>query len=201
MTTQFLDYAKGKTTLSRQEIMDFAKRPELKKGEADLLLKKLEEFEPNIPKEAINLVNKVRSQSEDILRETIEEVEDMVPKGIKITNIKIAGSSIKGKFVSGQSDVDLVVTFNKKLSNDEYNWLIPSLNDTLESRFGSVVKNGIKRPKIEIIAESDVGVKSFQRVIAEAKDIPSDKFSVQEFADSIRRAEMGFVEGDWSKLQ
>ena len=37
LTTKFLDYAKGKTTLSRQEILDFAKRPELKKGEADLL--------------------------------------------------------------------------------------------------------------------------------------------------------------------
>lgn len=46
LTTKFLEYAKGKTTLSRQEILDFARRPELKKGEADLLLKKLEEFEP-----------------------------------------------------------------------------------------------------------------------------------------------------------
>lgn len=44
LTTKFLEYAKGKTTLSRQEIMDFARRPELKKGEADLLMKKLEEF-------------------------------------------------------------------------------------------------------------------------------------------------------------
>lgn len=50
LTTKFLDYAQQKltkdpnATLSRQEIMDFAKRPELKKGEADLLLRKLEEF-------------------------------------------------------------------------------------------------------------------------------------------------------------
>jgi hypothetical protein len=46
LTTKFLEYAKGKTLLSKQEIMDFARRPELKKGEADLLLKKLDEFEP-----------------------------------------------------------------------------------------------------------------------------------------------------------
>ncbi len=37
LTTKFLEYAKGKTTLSKQEILDFARRPELKKGEADLL--------------------------------------------------------------------------------------------------------------------------------------------------------------------
>lgn len=37
LTTKFLEYAKGKTTLSKQEIVDFARRPELKKGEADLL--------------------------------------------------------------------------------------------------------------------------------------------------------------------
>lgn len=37
LTTKFLDYAKGKTSLSKQEILDFAKRPELKRGEADLL--------------------------------------------------------------------------------------------------------------------------------------------------------------------
>jgi hypothetical protein len=35
LTTKFLDYAKGKTTLSKQEIEEFARRPELKKGEAD----------------------------------------------------------------------------------------------------------------------------------------------------------------------
>lgn len=45
LTAKFLEYAKGKKILSRQEIIDFAKRPELKKGEADLLLKKLGEFE------------------------------------------------------------------------------------------------------------------------------------------------------------
>lgn len=37
LTTKFLDYSKGKTTLSKQEILDFANRPELKRGEADLL--------------------------------------------------------------------------------------------------------------------------------------------------------------------
>lgn len=55
LTTKFLDYVQTKlakdpnATLSRQEIADFAKRPELKKGEADLILKKLDEFEPKKP--------------------------------------------------------------------------------------------------------------------------------------------------------
>lgn len=39
ITTKFLEYAKGKQFLSRQEILDFARRPELKRGEADLLNK------------------------------------------------------------------------------------------------------------------------------------------------------------------
>lgn len=50
LTAKFLDYAKGKTTLSKQEITDFARRPELKKGEADLLTRKAQELtEARVP--------------------------------------------------------------------------------------------------------------------------------------------------------
>lgn len=51
LTTNFLDFVDQKltknpqATISKQEVLDFARRPELKKGEADMLMKKLEEFE------------------------------------------------------------------------------------------------------------------------------------------------------------
>lgn len=48
LTTKFLEYAKGKTTLSKQEILDFSRRPELKKGEADLLRKYGEQVDGKI---------------------------------------------------------------------------------------------------------------------------------------------------------
>jgi len=45
LTTKFFNFLKGKNTVGRQEVADFANRPELKKGEADLLNRKVaEEF-------------------------------------------------------------------------------------------------------------------------------------------------------------
>lgn len=140
LTTQFLEYVKGKTTLSRQEIMDFARRPELKKGEADLLLKKVEgtskipaqEFADSIRRDLLEL-KPVKVKSPEYESRTV----DGKPKQIFDPNIQTT------RYTSSNKNYEEVV-FESPITTNGSSHYPNSKNYFAHARGDEVVESGKK---------------------------------------------------------
>ena len=194
LSTKLLEKFKGMpeeiTPQQFNEVINKAQKEGIRKADLDLIKEAAErQMKVNIPDEALSLARNAKDSMSSILKETIDDVEDMVPKGLKIVNVKLFGSASKGKFVQGKSDIDLVVIFNKKLTNEQHNWLIPSMNDTLAHRFGEIKGKGFIKPKVEIISGSDISKseKIFGKIVEkEAIDISSGKLSLSQLAKDVK---------------
>lgn len=166
LTTKFLSYIDEKlaknpnATLSKQEILDFAKRPELKKGEADLLLKKLEEFEPTQSLPKFKSANKDFEKYVNDVYDEFSKKKAKILSGAKATDpniidVRLGGSYGKGKPTT-ESDIDLEFIYNGKPPENLY--------EKLAGQFE--IGGGM----------ADAGV------------VPgTSKLPAQDFADSIRR--------------
>src|SRR3990167_2819165 len=194
LSTKLLEKFKGMpeeiTPQQFNEVINKAQKEGIRKADLDLIKEAAErQMKVNIPDEALSLARNAKDSMSSILKETIDDVEDMVPKGLKIVNVKLFGSASKGKFEQGKSDIDLVVIFNKKLTNEQHNWLIPSMNDTLAHRFGEIKGKGFIKPKVEIISGSDISKseKIFGKIVEkEAINISSGKLSLSQLAKDVK---------------
>lgn len=196
LTTKFLDYAKGKTTLSKQEILDFARRPELKKGEADLLLKKLDEFAPENPLAAEARKYKtaeefVKAQGKIPATQIKKEMGEYLGYNKNDTFIEsnLPISKIKNK--------DTIESFGGRETQDgsEIVELMDSIRkDGFTSRIVVDETGKVLDGNHRIVAARELGIKDLPVYIKTKSQLTDlynqakgGKLPAQDFADSIRR--------------
>jgi hypothetical protein len=160
LTTNFLDYIDKKlasnpeATLSRHEIIDFARRPELKRGEADLLLKKLEEFIPEQYRNKIDLtkgdfdkqLQKVINEKNSRDRIPAQEFADSISRDLlELKSVKVKEPRYKKTTIThpGTSSYEEVVFESPIVTNGSSHYP-NSKNYFAHTRGDEVVENGKK---------------------------------------------------------
>lgn len=135
LTTKFLDYAKGKTTLSRQEILDFAKRPELKKGEADGLNK----LAQDLPDGKVSAQDFADSIRRDLLELKPVKVKEPQYEGVQIDEARYR----QGETAGGGKNYEEVV-FESPITTNGSSHFPNSKNYFAHARGDEVVEGGKK---------------------------------------------------------
>ena len=143
LTTKFLDYAKGKTTLSRQEIMDFAKRPELKKGEADLL-NKLSKDLPEGKLPAQDFADSIRRDLLELKPITLKEGRSRSPDEFRIGQASFKNISIDARQGTKTGKNYEEVVFESPITTNGSSHYPNSKNYFAHARGDEVVEGGKK---------------------------------------------------------
>lgn len=181
ITTKFLDYSKGKTTLSRQEILDFAKRPELKKGEADLLNRLGQEVkEAKVP--AQEFADSIRR---DLLELTPVKVKDPQYQGTTIRQIE--PGNIRSSTYGGKNYEEVV--FESPIITNGSSHFPNSKNYFAHARGDEVVENGkkiwreqeiqsdlLQKEGLERLSQADIMEANNPKITKYLKDNYGDKF-------------------------
>jgi hypothetical protein len=141
LTTKFLEYAKDKTVLSRQEILDFARRPELKRGEADLL----NNLAKGLPEGKFSAQEFTDSIRRDLLELKPVKVENPQYMGTTIQRTKELGPEMYGnrsKSASGFNYEEVV--FESPIKTNGSSHYPNSRNYFAHARGDEVIESGKK---------------------------------------------------------
>ena len=198
LTTKFLSYIDDKlsknpnATLSRQEILDFAKRPELKKGEADLLNRKIKEFQGDkLP--AQEFADSIRRDLLELKPITLKEGRSRSPDEYRIGQASFKNISIDARQGTKTGKNYEEVVFESPITTNGSSHYPNSKNYFAHARGDEVVEGGKKIWREQEIQSDLLQKENLERTFTPSLPDEFDKMSPEDYSVLLKEGKDKFL--------